>query len=74
MKLLRRVLFVIVPLIAGVLLYAQLATASLSALPAVADPPASESKSEVAAATDGSSDVVDVKTWEETVRKSGRRR
>lgn len=74
MKMLRNVMLTSVPLIAAGLVYTQLATASLSGLPVVAEPPVSESHSEVVAATDGSADVVDVKTWEETIRKSGRRR
>lgn len=73
MKCVRNAVSLVIPLIAVVLLYAQLATAAFTPLPAVEEP-AGQSNAEVIAQNESTTDVVDLRNWEETVRKSGRRR
>ncbi len=73
MKSFRSLVSLILPLTAVAVIYSQVTAISLGGLPTVTAPPAKKSNAEVASVTD-TNEVVNVKTWEETVRKSGRRR
>jgi hypothetical protein len=73
MKTMHRLFFLALPIIGAALLYSQISVLGTSTLPPIAEAPAREIQ-EATLVSNSTSEVIDVKTWEETERKSGRRR
>lgn len=74
MKLSRHLTIIALPVVCAAVLYSQLSSIGMTKLLFVRGPEALHQDSGVELATADPGDIIDVKTWDETARKSGRRR